>query len=106
MAKSVRAAKRALTQIFMEAGIPFAEEDALEIILAATGFDKTALLLRGTEPLTSEASAFIESYRGRRLSGEPVDHILGWREFYGRRFQISKEVLSPRADTETLIRGR
>jgi len=105
MAKSVRAAKRALTQIFMEAGIPFAEEDALEIILAATGFDKTALLLRGTEPLTSEASAFIESYRGRRLSGEPVDHILGWREFYGRRFQISKEVLSPRADTETLIRG-
>lgn len=102
---SARAAKRLLTRAFTEAEIPFAEEDALEIILAATGFDKTALLLRGTEPLTPEISARIESYRKRRLSGEPIDHILGWREFYGRRFQISKEVLSPRADTETLIRG-
>ena len=103
--KSVREAKRTLTQSFIEAEISFAKEDALEIILAATGFDKTALLLRGTEPLTPEISTRIESYRKRRLSGEPVDHILGWREFYGRRFQISKEVLSPRADTETLIRG-
>ena len=105
MPKSARKAKRALTQIFMEAGIPFAQDDALEIIRAATGFDKTALLLRGTEPLTPEASDLIESYRDRRLSGEPVDHILGWREFYGRRFQISKDVLSPRVDTEALIRG-
>ena len=47
---SARAAKRLLTRAFTEAEIPFAEEDALEIILAATGFDKTALLLRGTEP--------------------------------------------------------
>ena len=105
MLKSVRAAKRSLAQIFIEADIPFAEEDALEIILAVTGFDKNALILRGAEPLNPEMSALIESYRKRRLSGEPIDHILGWREFYGRRFQISKEVLSPRADTETLIRG-
>ena len=103
--KSAREVKRALTQAFEGAGIPYAEEDALELILAAMEFDKNALILRGTEPLTPEASDLIESYRDRRLSGEPVDHILGWREFYGRRFQISKDVLSPRADTETLIRG-
>ena len=102
---SARTAKRALTQIFINAEIPFAEEDALEIVLAATGFDKTALILRGSEILTSESAKLIEAYRVRRLSGEPVDHILGWREFYGRRFQISADVLSPRADTETLIRG-
>ena len=75
--KSVREAKRTLTQSFIEAEISFAKEDALEIILAATGFDKTALLLRGTEPLTPEISTRIESYRKRRLSGEPVDHFLG-----------------------------
>ena len=46
---NARSAKRFLTQAFAEAGIPFAEEDALEIVLAATGFDKTALMLRGTE---------------------------------------------------------
>lgn len=102
---NARSAKRFLTQAFAEAGIPFAEEDALEIVLAATGFDKTALMLRGTEFLTPEVFETIQAHMTRRLSGEPVDHILGWREFFGRRFQISADVLSPRADTETLVRG-
>jgi release factor glutamine methyltransferase len=105
MSKSVRSAKRALTQVFSGAGLPFAEDDALEIILAATGFDNNAMILRGSESLTRDMSALVEAYKYRRLSGEPIDNILGWREFYGRRFQISKDVLSPRADTETLIRG-
>ncbi len=102
---NARSAKRFLTQAFSEAGIPFAEDDALEIVLAATGFDKIALMLRGTEFLTPEVFETIQSYMTRRLSGEPVDHILGWREFYGRRFKISGDVLSPRADTEPLVRG-
>lgn len=102
---NARSAKRFLAQAFAEAGLPFAEDDALEIILAATGFDKTALMLRGTEFLEPDVFQTITEHMERRLSGEPIDHILGWREFYGRRFHISKDVLSPRADTETLIRG-
>ena len=102
---SASSAKRVLTKAFKEAGLPFAEEDALEIVLDATGLDKTALMLRGTERLSPEVSAIITAHMERRLSGQPVDHILGWREFYGRRFTISRDVLSPRADTENLISG-
>ena len=102
---NARSAKRFLTQAFSEAEFSFAEDDALEIVLAATGFDKTALMLRGKEFLTPEVFEIIQNHMARRLSGEPVDHILGWREFYGRRFKISEDVLSPRADTETLVRG-
>jgi len=32
-----------------------------------------------------------------------VDHILGYKDFYGRRFNISKDVLSPRQETEGLV---
>jgi len=102
---NARSAKRFLAQAFTEAGLTFAEDDALEIVLAASGFDKTALMLRGAEFLTPEVFETIQTNMTRRLSGEPVDHILGWREFYGRRFQVTGDVLSPRADTETLIRG-
>ena len=101
---NARSAKRFLTQVFTEAGLPFAEDDALEIVLAATGLDKTGLVLRGTELLPPDILEVIEAHMARRLSGEPVDHILGWREFYGRLFIVSGDVLSPRADTETLIR--
>ena len=39
----------------------------------------------------------------RRCNFEPISRILGAREFYGRSFRVTPDVLDPRADTETLI---
>jgi release factor glutamine methyltransferase len=39
----------------------------------------------------------------RRATGEPLAYILGWREFYGRKFGVDRSVLIPRQETETLI---
>ncbi|MEP1229784.1 MAG: peptide chain release factor N(5)-glutamine methyltransferase [Litorimonas sp.] len=98
-----REAKRVLVQQFNAANLPFAEDDAQELLMAATGLDPLAIMLNNVDCLLPHASEILSGYAQRRLSGEPVDHILGWREFYGRRFKINKDVLSPRADTETLI---
>jgi release factor glutamine methyltransferase len=39
----------------------------------------------------------------RRLLGEPVAYILGFKEFYSLRLSVSSHVLDPRDDTETLV---
>ena len=39
----------------------------------------------------------------RRLAGEPVHRIFGWRDFYGLRLKLSPDTLEPRPDTETLV---
>ena len=39
----------------------------------------------------------------RRLSGEPIAHLLGSREFFGLDFKVTSDTLIPRPETELLV---
>ncbi len=95
--------KRSIITQFREAGLETPDLDARALIMAATGFTHTDLIARSRDYPSAETLDLIEGYAARRLAGEPVDHILGYREFYGRRFKVSKDVLSPRPETEMLV---
>lgn len=61
-------------------------------------------LIRGSEkPVSSSDQQQIEAFIQRRVAGEPLSRILGQREFYGRDFIVTPDVLDPRPDTETII---
>jgi release factor glutamine methyltransferase len=67
------------------------------------GEPRLSLALHGDRPVTQEAQTRFEAMVARRLAGQPVGRILGYREFWGLRFQLAPETLEPRPDSETLI---
>jgi release factor glutamine methyltransferase len=69
----------------------------------ALGVSRAWLSGHGHDPVSPGRAADFGQFVRRRCAGEPVAYLIGRREFYGRDFRITPEVLIPRADTETLV---
>ncbi|MBV7248699.1 putative protein N(5)-glutamine methyltransferase [Streptomyces sp. MW-W600-10] len=67
------------------AGCVFAEDEARLLHEAAASPD--------------ELSALVD----RRAAGLPLEHVLGWAEFHGRRYAVDPGVFVPRRRTEFLV---
>jgi release factor glutamine methyltransferase len=78
--------RTAIVSRLRAAGCVFAEDEAQLLVDSA----KTPAALR----------AMVE----RRVAGLPLEHIVGWVDFCGRRIAISPGVFVPRRRTELLVR--
>jgi release factor glutamine methyltransferase len=61
------------------------------------------LIAHDTDLLTDAQITVFDTLLTRRMAGEPIAYLTGTREFYGRPFRVSPDVLIPRPDTELLV---
>jgi release factor glutamine methyltransferase len=101
--QTVESARRALTARFKSGQIDSAELDARILVGAALGLDLTGLIAAAARLLTSDESKGLQDFARRRLEGEPIARIIGFREFWGLSLKLSSATLVPRPDTETLV---
>jgi len=78
--------RSAIVTRLRSAGCVFAEDEA-ELLIAAAG-------------TPAELAAMVD----RRASGLPLEHVVGWAEFYGLRIAVEPAVFVPRRRTELLVR--
>ena len=77
--------------------------DAEILARGVLGWDRATLLTRGRE---EPPDGFLERFQNviqRRARHEPVAQIVGHREFWGLEFEVTRDVLVPRPETELIV---
>jgi release factor glutamine methyltransferase len=77
--------------------------DAEVLARKVLGCDRAGFVVRLRD---EEPAVFAEAYGAlvdRRCRREPVAYILGEREFWGLRFEVTPDVLIPRPETELIV---
>lgn len=79
------------------------ELEARYIAEKASGLDYSEMLFKGNEKISDEIFSEMSYMADRRLSGEPIQYILGSWDFMDFTFKVGEGVLIPRPETEILV---
>ncbi|WP_419804897.1 peptide chain release factor N(5)-glutamine methyltransferase [Terriglobus sp.] len=80
-----------------------ARQDAPQLVELATGLCRAQQLASPHRLLGHEEVQALHTLVQRRLQAEPIQHLRGSQEFYGRDFIVSPDVLIPRPETEDIV---
>jgi release factor glutamine methyltransferase len=67
------------------------------------GYKKIDLYINFEEEVTPKNLKRLREFIKRRVENEPIQYITGVSNFYGRDFNVNKNVLIPRPETEILV---
>jgi len=84
-------------------GVSSSKLDSLILLSHTLSFSKEQIIFNPDFELSLAQQQVFFDLIVRRLQREPVSQIIGKREFFGEDFFVSKDVLDPRPDSESLI---
>jgi len=103
MSTTAAQAMVAATARLRAAGVDDPARDARVLLAHAARIEAARVTLIAPEELSHEIAERYDQLISLRAIRVPVSHLIGERDFYGRRFKVSADVLDPRPETETLI---
>lgn len=77
--------------------------DARSLLEFVCNTNHNDLFIHGDRELTEEEQSSFSAMLDKRKERIPLQHIIGTQEFMGLLFEVSKDVLIPRQDTEVLV---
>ncbi|OCH14612.1 peptide chain release factor N(5)-glutamine methyltransferase [Aliivibrio sp. 1S128] len=103
MNQSIEALLKHSIQLLQLGGSASPQVDASVLLCHILDKPRSYLLTWPEKELTDTELTAFESLLSRRLSGEPIAYIVGYREFWSLPLKVSPTTLIPRPDTERLV---
>jgi len=91
------------TEFLTSHNIKEAQLDAEVLLCGVLKIKRNILSTIRQEMLSQEQYKQYQNYLNKRITGEPVDYILGNSEFMGLTFKVNPNVLIPRPETELIV---
>ncbi|KAF5030899.1 Release factor glutamine methyltransferase [anaerobic digester metagenome] len=88
---------------FEAAGVDSPRLSAQVLLAHVLNLPRLNMLLEPRSPVAGEVIAAFDSLALRRLQGEPIAYLVGFKEFYGLEFEVNPDVLIPRPETELMV---
>lgn len=85
------------------AGVPESRREASALLSHVLDRNRTFLISNSNAQLSEAELKTFELLVERRSTGEPIQYITGFQDFYGRSFRVTPDVLIPRPETELLV---
>ena len=86
-----------------KAGVPEARREAGSLLGYVVGRDRSFILTHAEDAIGEEQAERFRECLERRAQGEPLQYITGNQEFFDLDFEVTRDVLIPRPETELLI---
>ncbi|MCF7700690.1 peptide chain release factor N(5)-glutamine methyltransferase [Loktanella sp. M215] len=90
-------------QTLTAAGIPDAPRDARRLAAHVMGIEASRITLIAQDTVPPGIVQLYDGIVAQRARRVPVSHLTGSRQFHGRVFEVTPDVLDPRPETEILI---
>jgi release factor glutamine methyltransferase len=100
---TLRDALRQTIERFERHGIASPRLAAEVLVAHCLSVDKAYLYTHDEHPLIEQQMQCLEEGVWDRISGVPLQYIVGRQEFYGRYFSVNPSVLIPRPETELVV---
>jgi release factor glutamine methyltransferase len=103
MSTTIAEAVQAGADRLARSGVPDPQKDARWLMSATLAIPRSRLLAASADRIEDVALATFLQMIEARSRRQPVAQITGRREFWGREFLVTGDVLDPRPETETLV---
>jgi release factor glutamine methyltransferase len=103
MSNSIRSAITEGARALDAAGVNEARKEAASLMGYALGSDRTFVIAHAEDELSE---LHLQSFRRlitRRAQREPLQYLTGHQEFFNLDFEVTPDVLIPRAETEIIV---
>jgi len=103
MPNSIRSAITEGARALADAGVSEARKEATSLMRHTLDSDHTFVIAHAEEELDELRLQTFRSLIARRAQREPLQYLIGYQEFYNLDFEVTPDVLIPRAETEIIV---